>query len=90
MANIAAEIVWITHLLRELHALPPDRTTLLCDNRNALFLTQNPISHKRAKHINIDYHFVCELVASGQLYTRFPYVLTACRHFYQEFSQGRS
>ena len=71
MANTAAEIVWVTHLLRELHVLPPDRPTLLCDNQSAIFLSQNPISHKRAKHIDIDYHFVRELVSSGKLYTRF-------------------
>ncbi|KAI3719151.1 hypothetical protein L6452_20045 [Arctium lappa] len=71
MANTAAEIVWITHLLRELHALPPDRPTILCDNRSALFLTQNPVSHKRAKHIDLDYHFIRELVASGKLHTKF-------------------
>ncbi|KAJ9553250.1 hypothetical protein OSB04_017295 [Centaurea solstitialis] len=39
MANTAIKIVWITHLLRELHALPPDHPTILCDNRSALFLT---------------------------------------------------
>ncbi|GKE50333.1 retrovirus-related pol polyprotein from transposon TNT 1-94, partial [Tanacetum coccineum] len=71
MANTAAEIVWLTHLLRELHALPPDRPTLLCDNRSALFLSQNPVAHKRAKHIDLDYHFIRELVLSGKLYTRF-------------------
>ncbi|GJT64249.1 RNA-directed DNA polymerase, eukaryota [Tanacetum coccineum] len=71
MANTAAEIIWITHLLRELHALPPDRPTLLCDNKSALFMSQNPVSHKRAKHIDLDYHFVRELVASGKLYTKF-------------------
>ncbi|GKA77787.1 retrovirus-related pol polyprotein from transposon TNT 1-94 [Tanacetum coccineum] len=67
MANTAAEIIWITHLLRELHALPPDRPTLLCDNKSALFMSQNPVSHKRAKHIDLDYHFVRELVASGDM-----------------------
>ncbi|KAJ9554025.1 hypothetical protein OSB04_018070 [Centaurea solstitialis] len=71
MANTTAEIVWLTHLLRELHALPPARPTFLCDNKSALFLTQNPVSHKRAKHIDLDYHFVRELVASGKLHTRF-------------------
>lgn len=65
MANTLAEIVWITHLLCELYALPPDYATLLCDNKNAFFLSQNPISHKRANHIDIDYHFVRELVVSG-------------------------
>ncbi|KAI3510913.1 hypothetical protein L1887_18051 [Cichorium endivia] len=71
MANTAAEIIWITHLLRELHALPPDRPTLLCDNQSALFLTHNPVSHKRAKHIELDYHFIRELVLSGKLHTEF-------------------
>ncbi|KAK9060122.1 hypothetical protein SSX86_020826 [Deinandra increscens subsp. villosa] len=71
MANTAAEIVWITHLLRELHALPCSRPTLLCDNQSALFLTQNPVSHKRSKHIDLDYHFIRELVSSGKLLTMF-------------------
>ncbi|KAJ0781817.1 putative RNA-directed DNA polymerase [Helianthus annuus] len=71
MANTAAEIVWITHLLEELRALPPNRPTLLCDNKSALFMTQNPVSHKRAKHIDLDYHFIRELVTSGKLYTKF-------------------
>ncbi|KAI3507180.1 hypothetical protein L1887_22027 [Cichorium endivia] len=71
MANTAAEIVWLTHLLRELHALPSVRPTLLCDNKSALFLSQNPVSHKRAKHIDLDYHFIRELVASGKLRTKF-------------------
>ncbi|GJS34280.1 retrovirus-related pol polyprotein from transposon RE1 [Tanacetum coccineum] len=71
MANTAAEIVWITHLLRELHILPHDRPTLLCDNRSALFMTQNQVSHKRAKHIDLNYHFIRELVSSGKLYIKF-------------------
>nr|GEV58210.1 uncharacterized protein [Tanacetum cinerariifolium] len=71
MANTATEIIWFTHLLRELHALPPDRPTLLCDNKSALFMTQNPVSHKRARHIDLDYHFIRELVKSGKLFTNF-------------------
>ncbi|XP_071708408.1 secreted RxLR effector protein 161-like [Rutidosis leptorrhynchoides] len=71
LANTAAEIIWITHLLRELHVLPPDRPTILRDNKSALFLTQNPVSHKRSKHIDIDHHFIRELVSSGKLYTKF-------------------
>ncbi|GJU15951.1 uncharacterized mitochondrial protein-like protein [Tanacetum coccineum] len=71
MANTAAEIIWLTHLLRKLHALPPDRPTLLCDNKSALFMTQNPVAHKRAKHIDLDYHFIRELVNSGKLFTKF-------------------
>ncbi|KAJ9550336.1 hypothetical protein OSB04_014381 [Centaurea solstitialis] len=71
MANTAAELIWITHLLKELHFLPSVHPTLLCDNKSALFLTQKPVSHKRAKHIEFDYHFIRELVSSGKLHTKF-------------------
>jgi hypothetical protein len=40
---------------------------LLCDNNSAIFLAQNPVAHKRVKHIDIDYHFVLESVSAGQL-----------------------
>nr|GFA03889.1 putative zinc finger, CCHC-type [Tanacetum cinerariifolium] len=32
MANTAAALIWLSHLLQELHALPASRLTLLCDN----------------------------------------------------------
>ncbi|XP_023741475.3 uncharacterized mitochondrial protein AtMg00810-like [Lactuca sativa] len=71
MANTAAELIWISHLLCDLNALPSSRPTLLCDNFSAIFLSQNPVAHRCAKHIDIDYHFVYELVLSGKLHTKF-------------------
>ncbi|GJU66920.1 uncharacterized mitochondrial protein-like protein [Tanacetum coccineum] len=71
MENTVAELIWLSHLLQELHALPASRPTLLCDNRSAIFLTQNHISHKQVKHIELDYHFIRELVTNGKLHTRF-------------------
>ncbi|KAD0533627.1 hypothetical protein E3N88_31441 [Mikania micrantha] len=67
MANTATEIIWVTNLLKELHVLSSAKPTLFCDNKSAIFLSQNPVSHKRAKHIDLDYHFIRELVASGHL-----------------------
>ncbi|CAH9084965.1 unnamed protein product [Cuscuta europaea] len=40
---------------------------LLCDNISASYLTANPVQHARSKHIQIDYHFVHERVAHGDL-----------------------
>lgn len=71
MANTAAELIWISHLLCDLKAMSSERPTLLCDNLSAIFRSQNLIAHQRAKHIDIDYHFVCELVLCGKLHTKF-------------------
>ncbi|XP_014506456.1 uncharacterized protein LOC106766224 [Vigna radiata var. radiata] len=38
MANAAAELIWITHLLHDLHISHQART-LLCDNKSAIFLS---------------------------------------------------
>ncbi|XP_014519706.1 uncharacterized protein LOC106776751 [Vigna radiata var. radiata] len=70
MANAAAELIWLTHLLHDLH-ISHQAPTLLCDNKSAILLSQNPVAHKRAKHIDIDYHFVRELILSHKLITQF-------------------
>lgn len=71
MANIAIELKWFSHLLRDLNAFPFARLMLLCDNLSTIFLSQNPIAHKCAKHIDIDHHFIRELAFSGKLHTKF-------------------
>ncbi|GJY48807.1 uncharacterized mitochondrial protein-like protein [Tanacetum coccineum] len=60
LANTAFEVVWLTSLLRELQDPLPSIPILYCDNKSAIFLSQNPVAHKRAKHIDID----CELIIS--------------------------
>jgi hypothetical protein len=37
---------------------------LWCDNLGATYLMVNPIFHRRMKHVEVDYHFVGERVAS--------------------------
>jgi len=38
-----------------------------CDNVSATHMTVNPVQHDRSKHIAMDYHFVRERVAYGDL-----------------------
>lgn len=54
-----------------------------CDNISAIALSTNPIFHSKAKHIEIDYHFVLERVTRGDLRVQqvssteqFAYILT--------------
>lgn len=60
LANIAAEISWIRHILCDLHIRIPAPPLLKCDNLSALALCSNPVFHSRIKHLDNDFHFVWE------------------------------
>ena len=42
-------------------------TTLHCDNQSCMAITNNPMFHARTKHIEIQYHFVRELILSEEV-----------------------
>ncbi|KAF5457496.1 hypothetical protein F2P56_021595, partial [Juglans regia] len=67
LALMASEVTWLSHLLRDLKVSLNHRPLLLCDNKSAIFLALNLVSHKRAKHIDLDYHIVRDLAASGAI-----------------------
>ena len=71
MASTAAELTWVSFILRDIGLYQAQPPTLFCDNLSALHMSINPILHARTKHIAIDYHFVREKVALGTLITRF-------------------
>lgn len=71
IAIACTELIWIQQLLCELHVPLLHKPTLWCDNLGATFLAFNPIFHARTKHIEIDYHFVREQVASKDLEVQF-------------------
>ena len=39
----------------------------MCDNQGTIAVTQNPTNHQRTKHIDIRYHFIRDLVQSGEI-----------------------
>nr|GFC36554.1 ribonuclease H-like domain-containing protein [Tanacetum cinerariifolium] len=67
VANTVAEICWLRNLLRELHTFLSSATLVYCDNVSAVYLSSNPVQHQRTKHIEIDIHFVHDLVATSQV-----------------------
>jgi hypothetical protein len=66
VANAAAECCWLRNLLQELHVHVGKATVIYCDNISAVYLSQNPVHHRRTKHVELDIHFVRERVALGQ------------------------
>jgi hypothetical protein len=58
-------------LLSEFHVPIVSSLVLWCHNLGATFLASNPVFHTRTKHIEINYHFVRENVATKQLDVRF-------------------
>jgi hypothetical protein len=69
MASTAAELTWLSFILRDLGIHLSRPPILHCDNLSALHMTVNPVFHGRSKHIELDYHYVREKVALGTLET---------------------
>ncbi|GJT84867.1 ribonuclease H-like domain-containing protein [Tanacetum coccineum] len=42
-------------------------TLVYCDNVSVVYLSANPVQHQRTKHIEIDIHFVRDMVAMGHV-----------------------
>jgi hypothetical protein len=67
VANAVAECTWLRQLLGELQNPVSTATIAYCDNVSSVYMSRNPVHHKRTKHIELDIHFVREKVALGEL-----------------------
>ncbi|GJZ66832.1 ribonuclease H-like domain-containing protein [Tanacetum coccineum] len=67
VVNIVAETAWLRNLLRELHSPLFTGTLVYYDNVSAVYMSANPVQHQRTKHIEIDIHFVRDMVKAGHV-----------------------
>ncbi|URE13018.1 Retrotransposon protein [Musa troglodytarum] len=65
--SAACQAIWLRRLLKDLHQEQMEATELFCDNKATIAMTKNPTFHGRTKHIEIRYHFIRDLVASGAI-----------------------
>jgi hypothetical protein len=68
LSNATAEVMWVQSLLQELCVPSPPAVRLWSDNIGATYISTNPVFHAKTKHIEIDYHFVQEMVAKKLLF----------------------
>lgn len=65
-----SELIWIQSILKEL-GIKPTTPTLWCDNLGVTYPTANHVFYACTKHIEINYHFDREIVASKQHHGKF-------------------
>ncbi|GJT40475.1 ribonuclease H-like domain-containing protein [Tanacetum coccineum] len=65
--GVSNVVAWLCNLLRELHTSLLSVTLVYCDNVSVIYMTANLVQYQRTKHIEIDIHFVRDMVARGQV-----------------------
>ena len=65
-AEATKEALWLTGLVKEL-GIQQIGVPLYCDSQNAIYLAKNQMYHARIKHIDVRFHKIREMVATGEL-----------------------
>lgn len=67
MAQGVCKLLWLQRLLEELKLFEKNKIILYGDNKVAISIAQNPISHDQSKHIEFGKHFIKEKLTDGVL-----------------------
>ncbi|KAM2157567.1 hypothetical protein ACFX1R_043130 [Malus domestica] len=63
--HTAAEITWICKVLHDFGFPLSFKPKIWYDNIFAISFTSNPVFHAQTKHVEIDYHYIRELVLAN-------------------------
>ena len=64
-----AQLLWMRQTLQDF-GCHFTKILLLCDNKSAIKLANNPVSHSRTKHIDIRHHFLRDHETKGDIEIR--------------------
>jgi hypothetical protein len=67
IAKGAQQAMWLAEFMREALLPQPDPFTMFGDNLGSIALTKTTKGHHLAKHIDIKYHFIRDLVEAKHL-----------------------
>ena len=65
IARGLAEVLWIRKLLNEIGFPQTEASMIMCDNKAAIQISENPVQHDRTKHVEVDRHFIKEKLEAG-------------------------
>ena len=65
LATATQEAKFLRQLLPDLMCLPCESVCTYIDNQGAIALANNPVHHKRSKHIDMKYHYVRLEIQNG-------------------------
>ncbi|WMV29133.1 hypothetical protein MTR67_022518 [Solanum verrucosum] len=93
MSAACSEIIWLRRLLSKLGIEMKGSTTLYGDNTSAIRIATNPVHHENTNHIDVDCHYIRELVqdrsislkyisSKDQLADLFTKAMSRSRHNY--------
>lgn len=71
LTDTTSEFSWLQSLFWELGLPLYTLLTLWCYNIRVVYLSANLVFHAHIKHVEIDFHFVCENVACYDLQVQF-------------------
>jgi hypothetical protein len=65
--SASKEAVWLRTLLKEIGFGQEMATVIYADNQGSLSLAKNPVYHARTKHIDVQHHYIRNLVEQGEI-----------------------
>lgn len=71
IATTISELMWLQSIWQEIGFLVPYVSVLWCDNLSDTYMTINFVFHQHTKYLEIDWHFVRDLVQKEQLHVRY-------------------
>ncbi|KAK6160530.1 hypothetical protein DH2020_003911 [Rehmannia glutinosa] len=64
--SCCAHVLWMRQQLKD-YEIEEKEIPIMCDNTNAIAITQNPVLHSRTKHIDVRFHFIRDHVENKDI-----------------------
>jgi len=71
-STIVSNAVWIRRFIESLNLCIPNRpVNVFCDNKSAISLIKSGAHSTKGKHIDINYHYIQDIVEKGEINVEF-------------------